>query len=191
MYVIAYYDMNEFYLGVSFMYYNNGFNQGEAIGSEFLFYQGVVTSITNFGNDGCSKIFKVTMQDRNVINFVINPDTYFINRTKVAVGMRITVYYDGNAPTVMIYPPQFNAVVAAVNNQIRNIKVDRFNGDLVSQDNTLKLNIGRNTEIVLENGQKFDGSLGGRNLIVLYGATTRSIPAQTTPEKIIVMCMSR
>ena len=54
--------------------------------------------------------------------------------------------------------------------------------------NTLKLNITPYTNIVLGNGQAFSGNPGNRNLIVLYGATTKSIPAQTTPYKIIVMC---
>ena len=52
----------------------------------------------------------------------------------------------------------------------------------------LKLNISPNTLILLENGQAFTGKISNRNLIVVYGATTRSIPAQATPYKIIVMC---
>ncbi len=75
-----------------------------------------------------------------------------------------------------------------MNNQWENITVDYFNRSLVNSDNTLKLNISDSTDIVLENGQMYDGNLANRNLIVIYGNTTRSIPAQTTPKKVIVMC---
>jgi hypothetical protein len=66
--------------------------------------------------------------------------------------------------------------------------VDYFNSDLVSSDGRIKLNIFPNTPTLLENGQLFTGNPLERNLIVVYGATTRSIPAQTTPYYIIVMC---
>lgn len=88
----------------------------------------------------------------------------------------------------MIYPPQYRAIVMAIDSQYQNVKVDYFNNQLVSSDNELKLNLAPYTQIVLENGQAFNRYPSNRKLIVLYGATTRSIPAQTTPYKIIVMC---
>jgi hypothetical protein len=69
-----------------------------------------------------------------------------------------------------------------------NVKVDYFNKELLSSDGMLKLNISPTTQVVLENGQIFTEIPASRYLIVVYGATTRSIPAQTTPEQIIVMC---
>lgn len=72
--------------------------------------------------------------------------------------------------------------------QGQNVKVDYFNEQLESSDGTLKLNIGPFTQIVMENGQWFTASPANHDLIVIYGPTTRSIPAQTTPYKIIVMC---
>lgn len=55
-------------------------------------------------------------------------------------------------------------------------------------DQSLKLNIAPSTEIMTSNGQRFTCSLGGQLLVVYYSATTRSIPPQTTPRRIIVMC---
>ena len=100
----------------------------------------------------------------------------------------VTGFYDANAPVPMIFPPQFRAIVMARDTQYQNVKVDYFNNQLVSSDNNLKLNIAPWTQIVLENGQAFTRNPANRNLIVVYGATTKSIPAQTTPYKIIVMC---
>lgn len=39
-----------------------------------------------------------------------------------------------------------------------------------------------------ENGQNFTCSPGGRVLLVYYTTTNRSLPPQTTPRRIIVMC---
>jgi hypothetical protein len=67
------------------------------------------------------------------------------------------------------------------------VKVDLFDNDYVSSDNSLKLNISDDTVIVSENGEAFTGELADRKLVVVYGPSTRSIPAQTTPEKIVVL----
>jgi len=87
----------------------------------------------------------------------------------------------------MIYPPQYKAEVITVDKQEKNVKVDLFDSELISADKSLKLNIFDSTEIVLENGQKFEGDIANRKLVVIYDKSTRSIPAQTTPVKVIVL----
>ena len=69
-----------------------------------------------------------------------------------------------------------------------NITFDYFNRNLVSSNNSLKLNPSRSTQILTFNGQSFQCRLGNQNLIVYYTNTTRSIPPQTTPSRIIVLC---
>lgn len=70
----------------------------------------------------------------------------------------------------------------------QNVKVDYFNGQLVSSDGQLKLNISPYTQILLTNGQPFSGNPVNRDLIAIYGPITKSIPAQTTPYRIVVLC---
>ena len=106
----------------------------------------------------------------------------------MALGDMVTGFYDANAAVPLIFPPQFRAIVMAKDELYQNVKVDYFNDQLVSSDNNLKLNIAPWTKILLENWQAFTKNPANRNLIVVYGATTRSIPAQTSPYKIIVMC---
>ena len=76
----------------------------------------------------------------------------------------------------------------ARDNQYENVKVDYFDSDLVSSDGKLKLNIAPTTQVVLENDQSFTKIPKNRDLIVVYGASTKSIPAQTVPYKVIVIC---
>lgn len=158
--------------------------------SRFLGLQGTVTNISNLNDDGCTKLFEVRDQNGRITNFVITPCTYFINHANIKRGMSITVFYDADAPAVLIYPPRLQASVVASNNLNKNVKVDYFDSNLLSQDKALQLNVTDNTEILLENGQTFTGNLGNHYLVVIYTASTRSIPAQTTPEKIIVLCQS-
>ena len=69
-----------------------------------------------------------------------------------------------------------------------NVKVAYFNNQLVSSDGQLQLNLSPTTQILLINGQRFSRYPANRDLVVYYGPTTRSIPAQTTPYRIIVLC---
>jgi len=68
------------------------------------------------------------------------------------------------------------------------VKVDFFNSQLVSRDGQLRLNLTPNTPITLRNWQPFTQNPANHNLIVIYGPTTRSIPAQTSPYEVIVWC---
>lgn len=156
-------------------------------------FSGVVTMIDDFSigqnNEvGCYKLMSVDNGYGTSVNFVVAPETYFVDHVMVAVGDRVTGFYDADAPVPLIYPPQFRAIVMAKDTAYQQVKVDFFNSRLESSDGTLRLNISPQTQILLENGQHFTGNVANRNLIVVYGATTRSIPAQTTPYKIIVMC---
>ena len=159
----------------------------------FQSFNGIVTMIGDFSigqnnEAGCYKLFSVDNGYGKLVNFVVAPTTYFVDHVMVAVGDRITGFYDANAPVPFIFPPQYRATCDCQRYPYQNVKVDYFNRQLVSSDGTLKLNISPHTQILLENGQAFTGNVANRNLIVVYGATTRSIPAQTTPYKIIVMC---
>ena len=160
----------------------------------FKSFRGVVTQIDDFSigqngeKEGCYKIMTVEDSTQGIVNFIVSPSTYFVNQEIVTLGDQITGYYDGNAPVPLIYPPQYRALVVVKENNYLNVKVDFFNNQLVSSDGQLQLNLSAYTLILLKNGQPFSKIPGNRNLIVIYGPTTRSIPAQTTPYKIIVWC---
>jgi len=158
---------------------------------KFYSYQGIVRSIDDFHsgeNDGCYKIFALEDSSGGIVNFIISPSTFFIDQLIVQPGDRVTGFYDGNAPVPLIYPPQYQALAIAKEVPYQNVKADYFNSHLVSSDGSLKLNLSPSTPILLKNGQPFSKLPINRNLIVLYGPTTKSIPAQTTPYRIIVWC---
>lgn len=137
---------------------------------------------------GCYKLFSLTDRDGKTVNFVVEPSTYFVDHVQVKVGDIVTGFFDVDAPVPLIYPPQYRAIVMAKENPNYFVEVSFFNSQFISSDGNLKLNLSRQTEIVLQNEQAFTGNPANRNLVVIYGASTRSIPAQTTPFKIIVLC---
>ena len=156
-------------------------------GAYFSSFSGTIQSVEKWMD---SQMVLVENSNGQVANFVVNESTYRLTKDELAVGAEITGFFETNAPMVMIYPPRYNVDIIAVNFDGLNIKADRFDTNRVSQDGTLKLNISDKTEIIMQNGEKFTGdhaNLAYRKLIVLYGPSTRSIPAQTTPERIIVL----
>lgn len=161
---------------------------------KFQSFHGIVTKIEDFWvsqnaeDTGCYKIITVEAGQGNVVNFVVSPNTYFVDHVIVSEGDRVTGFYDANAPVPLIFPPQYRAIVMAMDSPYQNVTVDYFNSQLISSDNKLKLNLAPCTRILLQNGQIFTHNPSNRNLIVIYGASTKSIPAQTTPYKIIVLC---
>ena len=105
-------------------------------------------------------------------------------------GQKVDAYYGKNKPMIMIYPPQISPELVIVNDteKFGNVKVSKFDNKLVSLDNDLKLNIGKETTIVNEKGEKLDQKgITEKELVVFYTVSTRSIPAQTTPSKIIAI----
>ncbi|MED1916886.1 hypothetical protein P4V64_16335 [Bacillus thuringiensis] len=160
----------------------------------FYSFQGTVTMISDFitgqngEGEGCYKLLSVDNTLGALVNFVVSPTTYFVDHVTVAIGDRVTGYYDGNAPVPFIYPPQYRALVMVKNSSFQNVKVDYFNSQMVSSDGQLQLNISPYTQIVLTNGQPFSKTPANRDLIVIYGPATKSIPAQTIPYRIIVFC---
>ena len=63
-----------------------------------------------------------------------------------------------------------------------------FDDTLTAEDNSLKLNISPLTNIRTMNGQRFFCSPESQKLLVYYSSVTKSIPPQTAPQRIIVMC---
>ena len=101
----------------------------------------------NGKSEGCYKLFTIENELGSIVNFVVSPSTYFVDHELVIVGDRVTGYYDGDLPAILIYPPQFQALVMVKDNPNQNVKVDYFNSQLVSSDGQLQLNLSPYTQI--------------------------------------------
>ncbi|TQR37103.1 copper amine oxidase N-terminal domain-containing protein [Lysinibacillus sphaericus] len=132
-------------------------------------------------------------EEENTNVFVVNDDTLVFDNTgkevKLQKGDKVTAYTYANKPMLMIYPPQYNPEVIIVETkEMGTVEVDFFNKELVNTDNTLKLNVGKETELLSLSGKKVKaGDLAEQHLLVFYTIATMSIPAQTPPSKVVVL----
>lgn len=158
----------------------------------FLSFTGVITSISPMESmgryDSCSHMVTVENEAGNVVNFQMSSQTYVVDYVTLYESLPVTVFYNGNAAAPLIYPPQYIADVIAPQMEDQMVFVGWFNNVLMSSDQSLRLNLAPATTVVTENNQAFMGNPGGHVLVVLYSQATRSIPAQTTPEKVVVLC---
>ncbi|WP_083227068.1 stalk domain-containing protein [Lysinibacillus xylanilyticus] len=130
-------------------------------------------------------------EDTNVL--VVNDDTRVFDNTgkevKLQKGDKVTAYTYANKPMLAIYPPQYNPEVIIVETkEMGTVEVDLFNKELVNTDNTLKLNVGEETELLSLSGKEVKAEdLAEQHLLVFYTIATMSIPAQTPPSKVVVL----
>ena len=147
-----------------------------------------IRSMRERGGGACSQFVTVEDTSGNVTNFVVNPSTYVADAATMYRGMQAHFIYNADLPVPLIYPPQFTAVAVVSTIIASNVAAGWFGSRLVNADNTLQLNLTDGVPVVTGNNQVFQGSPGGNYLIVMYERSTRSIPAQTTPERVVVMC---
>lgn len=170
--------------------FNNGRNTFR--GGRFASVTGTIVDMvpTRTGRrvDGCTIFTTVEDEDGNTINFIMNPATYIVDGVTLSVGMLCTFWYRTDVPVPLIYPPQYRAVAAALVKNDRFIDVSFYNASLVNEEQTLQLNIDGSVDLRTTNNQYFQASPANHNLVVIYETSTRSIPAQTTPSKVVVLC---
>lgn len=138
--------------------------------------------------DPCTIFATVEDADGNIVTFVITPSTFVVDYTTLSVGMRCTFWHRTDVPVPLIYPPQYNAVVAAQDRNERFVDVSFYNSSLINEEQTLRLNIDGSVDIRTPNNQFYQGNPANNELVVIYTTSTRSIPAQTTPRRIVVLC---
>ena len=155
---------------------------------KFLKVTGTLSSLEKNEN---GLLHGVIEQQDNVFNIVVGQETVVVDNTGKRVelkeGMNFTAYVDGNKPMILIYPPQYSPdLVIVQTEEIGFAEVARFDENFANE--SLKLNISDETVIENLSGTAVEEkNIVGVNVAVFYKFTTFSIPAQTTPSKIIVL----
>lgn len=148
---------------------------------------GLVQSVTNLSDHCCNLQISIATGN-GLVNLILTPDTYVVNNLRLRRGMSIIAFYDADAPVLLIFPPQYRALVVAQKSPQESVALMYFDDNLISSNHSLQLSLAPSTTITTANGQIFDCNPGNNWLLVYYTITTRSIPPQTTPRRVIVMC---
>lgn len=154
--------------------------------SDYVSVTGTILNITR-GNDCCNQMMAVRSEN-GIVNFMMGPQTLVIDSRQLRPGMRVAAFYDSSLPVPLIYPPQFQAQIVTILGRNEQVALNHFGRNMVASDQSLQLNLGENTQISTANGQRFTCNPGNQTLLVYYMMTTRSIPPQTTPNRIVVLC---
>lgn len=163
--------------------------------SDYMRATGVITKIEDREND-----LMVTVENEQelITIFRIQDKTLLFNSgttnemkaADLKKNMKVEAYYDKNKPMILIYPAQITPELFFVMNEEKpgSVKVGKFDDDFLSLDKELKLNIGEETTLLNEQGEKIAlADLKDKELVVFYSITTKSLPPQTPPTKIIVL----
>ncbi len=159
----------------------------------FAMVQGTIVELLpaasgNNQTDGCIIFATVEDDSGNTVTFMITPATFVVDWETLSVGNRCMFWYRTDAPMPLVYPPRYTAVVAARAKNGRMLDVSFYNAALVNAEQTLQLNLDGSVNLRTTNNQYFQGNPANHNLVVAYDSSTRSIPAQTTPKQVIVLC---
>ncbi|AFS79662.1 copper amine oxidase domain-containing protein [Gottschalkia acidurici 9a] len=115
----------------------------------------------------------------------------FINHEDLKEGAKINVFCNEKTDTKRNISPILNPSVIVVNEaeELTPVKVSKFNEELISIDNQLKLNISDKTILIDRNESLLnEEDIYNKDLIVFYGpSVTMSIPGQTSANKIIAL----
>lgn len=155
----------------------------------YLSCTGTVAAITEYAD---RTIYSLEKDGQPVANITVDSSTYIEGSQDIKKGDVIEAFYDTSLPMLMIYPPQMTAVIITVNFPAdKSIKVDRFKTDpsyegYLSSDEMLLINFVKGSELVWQDGTKYNGDVNDCNMAVIYTASTKSIPAKANPEKIIL-----
>ena len=118
-------------------------------------------------------------------------DGSFKSVEEIEEGMNLTVVINEFTPMTMSIPPMINMPDAIiVNGENSRADVLKFGNDLVSEDGNLMLNISPETVITDIRGSRrifTEADVKGATAVVVYSFATMSIPAQTNPERIIIL----
>ncbi len=151
---------------------------------DYINYEGTIKSVEE--RDDLIDILVESEEDELI--FHISEDVVVLDmqdtkedkRIHLEEGARVKLAYHKDTPMTMSLPGQVTPLAVIVLNgeedSQETVIVDRFDDELVSSDNSLKLNIEEDRDDYKK-----------KVLAVYYDMSTKSIPAQTNPTKIIII----
>lgn len=160
----------------------------EQVQEKFLKLTGKFQSFEERTN---GSLYSLIEKGEDIFAIVANETTVVVdnlgNPAELKEGMEFTAFVDADKPMLMIYPPQYSPELIVIHTTEPGfVEVDEFDKEFTGTK--LKLNLSDETVIENLSGTKLDAEeVAETNTAVFYTASTRSIPAQTTPSKVIVL----
>ena len=157
--------------------------------SQFLKLTGTIGKLEDRTSGG---LFTM-LEGENPFGLYIDDKTRVFDNTgkeaKVKEGDKFTAYVNKNKPMILIYPPQYTPEVIIVETDaMGTAQVGKFDKNFLDETLQLKLNLADDTPIENLAGDALTAKdIVGKEVLGFYSVTTRSIPAQTAPEKVVLL----
>ncbi|MCL2323029.1 MAG: hypothetical protein FWC47_13120 [Oscillospiraceae bacterium] len=148
-------------------------------------YQSFSGKVVQYQINASSRVVTITVQSTSGDSktFMINGSTYLDNNVKITKNSNVTCFYKNNKSNAS----KINALAITNAPADTTVFLGKFDKNLVDENNVLKLLNTDKANVVTAKGKKYTGSLKNKVLLVFYTISTKSIPAQTNPTKIVVM----
>lgn len=163
--------------------------------SDYIKFTGVITEVKQ--TDQSLRVMVVNPENKmqmilpltDGVPIFNSSTTVKLEKQALKKGIYVEVYYDKNKPVPLIYPATITPeIIVVLGNELGQVKVSKFDEQFLSLDHDLKLNLSEETILLNMKGESIQkDDLKGKELIVFYSFATKSIPAQTTPKKIIAL----
>lgn len=171
-------------------------NTNAAGNSQYVIKTGKILEVTEVTEGVLTTMVRIqSNNDEWVFNIIDTTPVYRsstmnkADRLSLVAGEVITAFYYADTPVTLSLPPQVspNAVVIHDSNT-HNTAINVFDSTGLAVDSSLKLNITNDTIVVDINGKSLaQDSANNAYLLVFYTNTTKSIPPQASPNKIVVL----
>ncbi|MCL2866682.1 MAG: hypothetical protein FWF47_02860 [Clostridia bacterium] len=146
-------------------------------------------TVTNVSVDDAFLLTAESEQSGQFV-FSIEAHTYVPVGFVPEVGSDLWCFYDMGAIMPAIYPPLYRAVAVLPVRDDAIAYLGVFNEEGISLDGTLLIKPDEEMRVQDVNGDAYTGDLANKLLLVTYSVSTRSIPAITTPESVIILDQS-
>lgn len=168
-------------------------NEEEAVVAQPMFVKSVVTGAELYEENGV-KYVKGIDENENEIHFILSEDTVIVNekgeKAEIEKDAAFTAFIGWDTPAPLVLPPVYtpDAIVIDTEAELQ-ADADVFTKSeetYVNAANTLALAVDP-ANVVNKDGSSFEGDIDGKEVVAIYGITTRSIPPMAVPEKVIVL----
>lgn len=158
-----------------------------------MFVESTVGAAKLYEEDGVQYVSGIDAYDQE-ISFVLTEETVIVNeqgeKAEIEDGAQFTAYTAWNKPAPLVLPPVYYPDAIVIDSDVElitNADAYRKDGELYTNSaNTLSIAVGESV-IVDAEGNTYEGDLDGKNLVVVYGVTTRSLPPIANPAHIVVL----
>ncbi|MEX3622449.1 hypothetical protein [Viridibacillus arvi] len=164
--------------------------------SNYIHFKGILTEL----NETSSHFALTCQKQEDNSTFILNltKETLLFHSTsyehlpvsELKQGFFIHAYVHEFQPATMIFPSQFSPTLVLVNEEdlFYGNKVGTYNAETSLVEADIRLNISSNTKILNAAGESIAAEmLNEQDIAVFFKISTRSIPPQTTPQKIILL----